>query len=144
MKLFQATLGYALRILYFLDKNEKRVVAGPEIAATLGISYKYLLKVSSKLIKENMIASEQGRDGGYRLLKQLEDISVFDVINAIEGSILLYKTPKGLQKYAGEYEIVECFTEIQNQLESYLKNISVKTLFFEKNCVPLFEGGRAG
>lgn len=129
MKKFQATLGYALRILHYLGKDEKKLATGIEISTALGISYKYLLKVLAKLRKGNMIQSEQGRDGGYRIAKDLESISVCEVINAIEGSLNLYESPQGAREYEGEDNIVRCFNAVQEQVEEYLSGMSVKALF---------------
>lgn len=133
MKKFQTTLGYALRILYYLGKDGEQLATGVEISEALGISYEYLSKVLAKLRENNIIKSEQGRDGGYKIMKSLEMISVYEVTNAIEGSIELYKSPKGARKYDGEDDIVRYFNDVKKQMEAYLKAMSLKALFHESN-----------
>ncbi|MEA5003695.1 MAG: Rrf2 family transcriptional regulator [Christensenella sp.] len=132
MKKFQTTLGYALRILYYLGKNGERLATGTEISLALGISYEYLSKVLAKLRENSMIQSEQGRDGGYRIVKGIEQISVYEVIKAIEGTLELYESPKSACKYDGEDEIVRYFNDVKKQMEVYLKEMSVKDLFSQK------------
>ena len=135
MKPFQLTLGYALRTLYFIDENEKQVVNGMEISEALGISYNYLLKVFAKLMKGNLITSEQGCNGGYRMLRDLDDIPIYDVVCAVEGNISFYKKPRGLKKFEGEGDIIRYFNVIQRNLEYCLKSVSVKALFHDNSNI---------
>ena len=77
----------ALKSLRCIGDSDGELVAGKWLADKLGITTHYLPQVISPLVKAGWIASTPGPRGGYRLLVDLDDISVLDVIETIEGRI---------------------------------------------------------
>jgi Rrf2 family protein len=77
----------ALKSLRCIGDAEGDLVAGKWLADKLDITTHYLPQVISPLVKAGWIASTPGPRGGYRLLVSLEEISVLDVIETIEGRI---------------------------------------------------------
>ncbi len=77
------TTDYAIRFLICLEKPNG-VVCGPIIAEKTKIPPKYLLKISGKLRKAGMIGSLAGIQGGYYLLRPLDQITLLEVINIME------------------------------------------------------------
>ena len=77
----------ALKSLRCIGDSEGDLVAGKWLAEKLGITTHYLPQVISPLVKAGWIASTPGPRGGYRLLVDLNDVSVLDVIETIEGRI---------------------------------------------------------
>jgi Rrf2 family protein len=59
------------------------------IASRQGISERYLEQLMSKLKKAGIINSIRGANGGYVLAKEPGDISVGDVLRALEGDLKL-------------------------------------------------------
>lgn len=77
----------ALKSLRCIGDSDGELVAGKWLAEKLGITTHYLPQVISPLVKAGWIASTPGPRGGYRLLVDLDDVSVLDVIETIEGRI---------------------------------------------------------
>ena len=77
----------ALKSLRCIGDADGDLVAGKWLADKLGITTHYLPQVISPLVKAGWIASTPGPRGGYRLLVSLEEVSVLDVIETIEGRI---------------------------------------------------------
>ena len=77
----------ALKSLRCIGDSDGDLVAGKWLAEKLGITTHYLPQVISPLVKAGWIASTPGPRGGYRLLVDLNDVSVLDVIETIEGRI---------------------------------------------------------
>ena len=77
----------ALKSLRCIGDADDGLVAGKWLADKLGITTHYLPQVISPLVKAGWIASTPGPRGGYRLLVSLEDVSVLEVIEVIEGRI---------------------------------------------------------
>ncbi len=77
----------ALKSLRCIGDADEGLVAGKWLADKLGITTHYLPQVISPLVKAGWIASTPGPRGGYRLLVSLEDVSVLEVIEVIEGRI---------------------------------------------------------
>ena len=61
------------------------VLHGRALAAYHGVSESYLLKHLKALAKAGILASIPGAKGGFRLDRAPQEISVLDVVNAIEG-----------------------------------------------------------
>jgi Rrf2 family protein len=62
------------------------VSSAKEISDRYGISHDLVAKVLQKLTKAGLIMSQQGVNGGYTLARKAADISITNVINAIEGT----------------------------------------------------------
>ncbi|MBZ0200082.1 MAG: Rrf2 family transcriptional regulator [Ignavibacteriaceae bacterium] len=76
---------YALMAVKYMALNQNgKCITVKEIAGIYGISFQLLAKLMQKLVKNNIIISQQGTKGGYMLNKQTKDILLADVISAIE------------------------------------------------------------
>lgn len=75
---------YAIRIIYCLAKENKRIEA-KSIAETTGVTLRFSLKILRKLVAAEIIKSFKGTQGGYELAKPASEISLYDIISIIEG-----------------------------------------------------------
>ena len=76
---------YGLRALIDLALHcEQEAVPISSVAARQKISESYLEQLFGKLRKAGLIVSERGAQGGYRLAKPAEEISVGDILRALE------------------------------------------------------------
>lgn len=79
---------YGLRALIDLAQySENEPVSITSISDRQGISERYLEQLMSMLKKAGLIKSIRGAGGGYILAKDMADISVGDVLRALEGSL---------------------------------------------------------
>ncbi|GAA5122208.1 Rrf2 family transcriptional regulator [Alloalcanivorax gelatiniphagus] len=63
-----------------------RPVPTTRLAELHGVSRTYLAKHLQQLAKAGLITSTEGRDGGYRLLRPADQLTVLDVVTAIDGN----------------------------------------------------------
>lgn len=80
----QRKTDLALRVLGALGSDPQRV-SGAVLATETGTSPSYLLHVVQPLTNAGWVESTRGPNGGYRLVTEPGDISVLDVIEAVEG-----------------------------------------------------------
>ena len=79
---------YGLRALLDLAvQSEDELVSISSISARQHISEAYLEQLMARLKKAGLVESVRGAQGGYRLAKKASEISVGDVLRALEGSI---------------------------------------------------------
>ena len=79
---------YGLRALIDLAQyGEQEAVSIQSISARQQISDSYLEQLVRKLKKAGLVTSVRGAQGGYRLARPAEEISVGDVLRALEGSM---------------------------------------------------------
>ena len=74
----------ALRAMEELCVQESRV-AGPELAEALSTTRQYLPQILNPLVKARWVRSTPGPHGGYELLVPLEEISLLELIEVMEG-----------------------------------------------------------
>lgn len=84
----QLSIGveYAFHSLFYMvDIPAHKSVGIREIAKLNRITESYLSKVFARLRKAGIVRSIAGVKGGYELARRAEDISFWDIIEAIEG-----------------------------------------------------------
>ena len=85
---------YGLRALIDLATySEEEAVSISSIAARQHISEGYLEQLVAKLRKAGLVTSIRGATGGYRLAKDPSQISVGDLLRALEGSLEAVECP---------------------------------------------------
>lgn len=84
---------YAVVVLTRLSDSERMcgdaVQTAPGIAAATGVPEPTVAKVLKALAGAGLVLSQRGARGGYRLARPLCEVSVADVISAIDGPIAL-------------------------------------------------------
>ena len=91
---FQMSTDYAIRILHYLHVHQNELPTAMTIAQSVGVTYAFFIKVANQLKKEGLIDAVQGRHGGYKLAKSAADISLYDVIMAMEGKLQINRCLK--------------------------------------------------
>ena len=82
-----AKVDYALRALAELAAAPPGPVTSERLAEAQGIPPKFLENILLELRRSEIVASQRGVDGGYWLARPAAEVSLADVIRAIEGPI---------------------------------------------------------
>jgi len=86
MALYGASVECSLHCLLFLVDLPADVHASTqELASLQGISVSYVAKLFGALRTAGIVTSVEGIDGGYRLARPADAITVLDVVTALEG-----------------------------------------------------------
>ena len=79
---------YALRVMIDLGINSNgKYVSLKIIAERQQISKKYLEQIMTMLVKANLIETVRGNTGGFKLIKKPSEYTVYEILNATEGSL---------------------------------------------------------
>ena len=81
--------NYAVRMLMYCAANDGKLSRIPEIAKAYGVSELFLFKILQPLAKAGLIETVRGRNGGVRLGRAAERISLFDVVRVTEDSFAM-------------------------------------------------------
>lgn len=87
MKLSKTSAQAALALAFLALQDEKQIVQAKQVAKHLGIPSDSALKILQALARHRIIDSRLGRSGGYRLASAPADITLLQVIEAIDGPI---------------------------------------------------------
>ncbi|WP_028578268.1 RrF2 family transcriptional regulator [Desulfomicrobium escambiense] len=120
---------YGTRLLLDIALNEdKGWVNTTDIARRQNISQKYIEKLITGLRRGGLIKSKRGPFGGHKLAKPALDITVGDVVRALEEKVALTQCAEG-EPICGECSLAgECVTQfvwieasnvLMNTLDSY-------------------------
>ena len=87
---------YAIVLLAHLARSERTLTA-QELASRSGVPLPTVSKLCKELSRAAIVVSHRGRHGGYSLARPAEDISVAEIVEALEGPISLTEcgTPGG-------------------------------------------------
>jgi Rrf2 family protein len=75
----------ALHTMAVLAAEPDRIYSNRDIAGRLGVSSAHLAKVLQRLTRAGLLHSERGPGGGFKLGRPLDDVSLLEVYEAIEG-----------------------------------------------------------
>ncbi len=90
MQLSQST-EYAIHSLFYLAVNNSRqTVLVSEVAKAQNISESYLAKIFQSLVKAGLVRSYRGAKGGYHLAMPTKEVTLKDIIQAIEGNTPIF------------------------------------------------------
>ena len=81
------TCKYALRALIYIakfSKNDHRIGIR-KISEDLNLSSPFLGKILQNLVKQKVLVSTKGPNGGFNLARPPEDISLWDVVVNVDG-----------------------------------------------------------
>lgn len=83
-------IEYGLRAMAFLAALQPgERVAGTEISRRMNIPSEFLAKILKTLVGKKLIRSSRGATGGYELNKPAREITFLDVIEAVEGPVVV-------------------------------------------------------
>lgn len=85
--IFSRQCEYALQaVLYLALKKEGERVSIKDLAKRLKIPYHFLGKIMQDLTRKGLLVSVKGPRGGFGLAKPASDITLFHIVNAIDGA----------------------------------------------------------
>lgn len=79
------TTGYAIKALACLNKPKCRSRSTPQIAACAGVPQPYLAKVLRQLAARGLVTARRGLGGGVSLTRPPEQITLLQIVQAVEG-----------------------------------------------------------
>jgi Rrf2 family cysteine metabolism transcriptional repressor len=129
---FSAKSEYALRALVEMaGYDDRRPVGVKEIAVHEGIPERFLEQQITALRKAGLVKSQRGAQGGVMLAKPPEDITIFEIIKALEGSLTTVNCTSngGLECVkSSQCAVQDLWCQIGNAVESVLKGTTLKGL----------------
>lgn len=89
---FSIGVEYALHSLFYMvDLPLGKAIGVKELAIFQGISETYLSKIFTKLRKSGIVRAMPGVNGGYELARNTENISFWDIVEAVEGASPIFQ-----------------------------------------------------
>ncbi len=109
------------------SQDPSRLVKGEAIAASQGIPMKFLEGILRQLRQAGIVASQRGADGGYRLDRDPTQVTIADVVRALDGPLAAVRgqRPEDLD-YAGSAEhLREVWVAVRAAMRHVLEHLTL-------------------
>jgi Rrf2 family transcriptional regulator, iron-sulfur cluster assembly transcription factor len=123
-------------LLDMVMHSDQGPVSLADISMRQDISLSYLEQLFAKMRRNNLVVSTRGPGGGYRLSGQPDEVSVSDIIFAVDDKVEV--TNKDALPGANNYE--PCLTEqlweeLSTQISNYLTGISLGDMMANQDLI---------
>jgi Rrf2 family protein len=122
-----AKADYALRAVIELASSDPGPVKGERIAQAQEIPLKFLENILGDLRQAGIVNSQRGVEGGYWLARPADEISVADVVRAVEGPIanVRGRGPEGVEYVGSAKRLQDVWIAVRANLRAVLERVSV-------------------
>jgi Rrf2 family protein len=124
-----AKVDYALRAMLELAAAGT-LVKGEHLSNTQAIPRKFLESILVQLRNEELVASQRGVEGGYALARPAAEISVADVIRAVEGPIATVRgaRPEDVQYVGAAAGLQPLWLDLRTAMRDVLEQTTLADL----------------
>ncbi len=127
-----AKADYAVRAAAELAaaSSEGRPVKGEQLASAQGIPQKFLENILGDLRTAGLVLSRRGAEGGYSLTRPPVEISVAEVLRAVEGPLAAVQgtRPEGLHYQGAAARLPEVWVALRSNLRAVLERVTLADL----------------
>ena len=112
--------------------------AGPVSLAAIserqGISLSYLEQLFAKLRRNNIVSSTRGPGGGYKLASSVDEVSVSDIILAVDESCKVVDCSDSEGGCHGDYQCLthDLWQELSNEIRTFLDGITLSEIMSQE------------
>ncbi|MBD3360404.1 Rrf2 family transcriptional regulator [Candidatus Peregrinibacteria bacterium] len=126
-------VDYGILLLTSLAGDTRKHKSIKKIAEEKNLSFSFLQKIARMLHEANIIKSERGKYGGYKLAKAPEEIPLKQIIEVLEGRIAIVPCLKSTKTCWDCAEGCEVRSSLQNLNNEIMKCFSSKNLDYFLN-----------
>jgi Rrf2 family protein len=129
-----AKADYALRASIELARSDRGPTKGSAIAAAQGIPLKFLENILSDMRHAGLVRSQRGAEGGYWLARPAAEISVADVIRAVEGPLASVRGegPEAIDYPESAVNLQRVWIAVRSVLRGVVEAVTLADLAGEK------------
>jgi Rrf2 family protein len=122
-----AKADYAVRAAAELAAAEEGPIKGERLADAQDIPLQFLEHILLELKHSGIVRARRGAKGGYWLARPADEVTIADVVRAVEGPIAdVQSTPPEAIKYSGNAESLrEVWVAVRASLRSVLEEVTL-------------------
>lgn len=123
-----AKVDYAVRaVIELAAAADEKPVRAERVATAQGIPLNFLENILSELRHAGIVRSQRGPEGGFRLAKPADEVSIADVIRAVEGPLATVRGgPPEDSTYPGPAaDLPRVWIAVRKSLRSVVEDVTV-------------------
>ena len=123
------TVAYAVRATLQLAKSDSSTpVPCSHLAAEGKMPERFLLQILRNLVTHGILRSTRGVDGGYSLVRPPHEVSLLEVIEAIEGPLNTGEPVQEGQSQESQFRLQEALQQVTDNSRRQLEAIKLSQL----------------
>jgi Rrf2 family nitric oxide-sensitive transcriptional repressor len=130
------TAEYALRAVVFLARDPGQPRSADEIAEATQVPRRYAHKVLQALVRAGLVRSQSGPGGGYALSRSPEDVSILDVVAAVEPIPRIRRCPLGLENHTSLCPLHRQLDDAAANMERSFAAVTIAQLLKQSHNAP--------
>ena len=129
--MFSQTAEYALRAVVYLASRGAEPRTTQQIAQATQVPTGYLSKVMQGLGRANVVQSQRGLHGGFTLARSADELTVLDVIQAVDPIQRIRSCPLGIKGHINLCPLHRRLDHAMKLVEEALQKSSIAELLAE-------------
>lgn len=130
-----------LVVIFISDKirqGQYEFLSTKNISEVLNIPKPTLVKILQSLTTVNIIETKEGKQGGIRLLKQPNQITILDILEAVESGKTLFHTTfnivaEGNRPNNAQKSLTTLLGKAEQEMKEVLANKTIEEILIEMN-----------
>ncbi|GAB3175296.1 Rrf2 family transcriptional regulator [Myceligenerans halotolerans] len=126
-----ARADYAVRAAAELAAADLDVpVRAEALASAQDIPYRFLEGILSDLRRDGLVISQRGAGGGYRLARPADQVTIADVIRAVDGPLVFVrgKRPSDLEYQGPAAPLLQVWVALRANVRTVLEQVTLAAL----------------
>jgi Rrf2 family protein len=126
--IFSNASEYAIRgVSELAGRDSDSTVLLDDLVAGTGLPRDFVAKLFQKLVRAGILSSAKGRGGGFRLARAAHEITLLDIVEAVDGPQKLDACVVGLEKCNDSMPCAQhdLYKPIRQRLKDYLTTTTV-------------------
>ncbi|MBP2015022.1 RrF2 family transcriptional regulator [Anaerococcus degeneri] len=120
---------YGLRaICYIAENQDKGFIPVSEISENLNLSENYLEQLVRMLKKDGLIKSSRGPKGGYKINKDLDSITIGQILRSLEGDMTTSECVSGKVNCDDKCDAYDLFIKLDYLINQAIDSITLDNI----------------
>lgn len=129
--MFSQTAEYALRAVVYLASQQGAARTTQEIAKATKVKIAYLSKVMQGLGRKGLVQSQRGLHGGFTLARPADELTVLDIISAVDPIRRIMNCPLGIAEHINLCPLHRRLDQAMKLVEDALRQSTLAELLAE-------------
>jgi Rrf2 family protein len=122
-----AKADYAVRAAVDLAAATHLPVRAEDVAERQGIPLNFLVKILHEMRLAGIVSSQRGPEGGHQLARAAEDISIADILRAVEGPLADVRgmAPESVEYVGSALALQRVWVALRTNIRGVLETVTI-------------------
>ena len=125
------TAEYALRAIVTIARHEGATCSAKKISAIIQISAPHVSKLMQVLVRADVVRSKRGAFGGFVLSVKPSQLTVWDVVNAVQPFQRIRECPLGIASHEAFCPLHQRLADAMAMVEKSMRQTTIAELLAE-------------